>query len=324
MSDRAEPAPQPHGGGSAFRGVDGQVLALELGQRRPLTGARQRFLANPLAVVSLVVVGLLFLCAALAPVLAPADPGAQDLADTLASPSLHHPLGTDELGRDQLSRVIYGARVAVAVALTSVALATVIGVLLGALAGYLGRSWDTVIMRVADVFFAFPFLVGALVIVSLTGRGVGAVIVAIAVFGWATVARLLRGTMLVVRESGFVEASRATGASGWWIVTRHLLPNCAGPVLVVATFAIPTAITIEAQLSFLGAGMPPGVPDWGNMVAAGHKFFGYKNYLWLFPSAAIVVTTMAFAFLGDGIRDALDPRSSPGRRRPARAVGGRG
>ena len=295
---------------AALPAVEGRGPAAGVESRSAFVGARGRFLASRLGVVGLVLVGLIFLCAALAPVLAPADPRAQDLANTLAEPSADHLLGTDELGRDQLSRVIFGTRVAAVVSLCSVLIALTIGIVVGSLAGFLGRGWDVVIMRVADIFFAFPLLIGAIVIISVTGRGIIGVIVAIGLFSWAIVARLLRSAMLVARESEYVEAARAAGAGGWWIVTRHLLPNCLGPVLVVAMFGIPTAIVIEAQLSFLGVGVPPDVPEWGNMIAAGRKFFGYKNYLWLFPSAAVVVTTMAFAFLGDGVRDALDPRAS--------------
>lgn len=269
---------------------------------------RRRFMANRLAVFGLVLVALLFLTALLAPLLAPYDPMAQDLNNTLAPPSSEHLLGTDTLGRDQLSRLIYGSRIAVMVGLASMALATLIGITLGALAGYFGRAWDSVIMRTADVFFAFPLLIGAIVIILVLGRGVLPVVVSIAVFTWATVARLLRSSILSVREMDYVQAARALGAGTWRIITRHILPNSLAPVIVYSTFSVGTAIVAEASLSFLGVGVPPDVPEWGNMIDVGREFVGYKDYLWAFPSLALVLTVLGFVFVGDGMRDSLDPK----------------
>jgi ABC-type dipeptide/oligopeptide/nickel transport system permease subunit len=230
------------------------------------------------------------------------------MSNTLAPPSSSHLLGTDENGRDQLSRVIYGSRIAVIVGLSAILLALVIGVVLGSLSGYLGGAWDAVIMRVADVFFAFPLLIGAIVIVLVVGRGLTPVVLALGLFSWATVARLLRSSILSVRESEYVEAARSLGAGKLRIVTRHVLPNSMAPVLVFAMVSVATAIVAEASLSYLGVGLPPDVPDWGNMIAAGQKFFGFKDFLWFFPSMAVVFTVLGFVFVGDGLRDALDPR----------------
>jgi peptide/nickel transport system permease protein len=295
---------------SGFAGEETLATTVAAGVRTQtqLGDIRRRFFRNKLAALGLAVVASVFVTALLAPVLAPYDPQAQDLANTLATPSASHWFGTDEVGRDQLSRVIYGSRIAVVIGLVSITLALLIGVALGALAGYLGGAWDTTVMRVADVFFAFPFLIGAIVIITVIGRGVAPVILALAIFSWATVARLLRSSILSIRESEYVESARSLGAGRWRIVTRHVLPNAIAPVLVFATVSVGGAIVGAAALSFLGAGVSPEVPEWGNMVAAGQPFFGYKDYLWFFPAMAVVYTVLGFVFMGDGLRDALDPR----------------
>ncbi|HEV8425120.1 MAG TPA: ABC transporter permease [Actinomycetes bacterium] len=294
--------------GSTFAGAESSAAAVGIRTQTQFGDLRRRFFRNKLAVLGLAVVASVFLIALLAPLLAPYDPYGQDLDDTLANPSARHWFGTDEVGRDQLSRIIYGSRIAVAIGLTSIVLALAIGVTLGAIAGYLGGAWDTVVMRIADVFFAFPFLIGAIVIILLIGRGVLPVILALAIFSWATVSRLLRSSILSIRESEYVESARSLGAGRWRIVTRHVLPNAMAPVLVFATVSVGGAIVGAAALSFLGAGVSPEVPEWGNMVAAGQPFFGYKDHLWFFPAMAVVYTVLGFVFMGDGLRDALDPR----------------
>jgi peptide/nickel transport system permease protein len=268
----------------------------------------RRFAENKLALFGLLLIGVLCLTAAFAPLLAPYDPYDQDLANTLAPPSSEHWLGTDSLGRDQLSRLIYGSRIAVVVGLASIVLATIIGVALGALAGWYGGRVDSIVMRIADVFFAFPLLIGAIVIILVLGRGVTPVVLSLAIFSWATVARLQRSAILSVRESDYVMAARALGAGGWRLVSRHVLPNSFAPVLVYATFSVGVAVVAEASLSFLGVGVKADVPEWGNMISAGRSFVGSNDYLWLFPSLAVVLTVLGFVFAGDGLRDALDPR----------------
>ncbi|MEA2716901.1 MAG: peptide/nickel transport system permease protein [Actinomycetota bacterium] len=295
-------------GAEGFGAAESQASALGIRVQTQYGDVWRRFLRNKLAVVGLVMVALVFLTAVAAPVIAPHDPKVQDMSNTLAPPSSSHLLGTDENGRDQLSRVIYGSRIAVIVGLSAILLALVIGVVLGSLSGYLGGAWDAVIMRVADVFFAFPLLIGAIVIVLVVGRGLTPVVLALGLFSWATVARLLRSSILSVRESEYVEAARSLGAGKLRIVTRHVLPNSMAPVLVFAMVSVATAIVAEASLSYLGVGLPPDVPDWGNMIAAGQKFFGFKDFLWFFPSMAVVFTVLGFVFVGDGLRDALDPR----------------
>jgi peptide/nickel transport system permease protein len=268
----------------------------------------RRFAENKLAVLGLIMIFVLFVTAAFAPLLAPYDPYDQDLANTLAPPSSEHWLGTDPLGRDQLSRLIYGSRIAVIVGLASIIIATIIGVTLGALSGWYGGRTDAVIMRIADVFFAFPLLIGAILIILVLGRGILPVVLSLAIFSWATVARLQRSSILSVRESDYVMAARALGAGGWRLVSRHVLPNSFAPVLVFATFSVGVAVVAEASLSFLGVGVKADVPEWGNMISVGRSFVGSNDYLWLFPSLAVVLTVLGFVFAGDGLRDALDPR----------------
>jgi peptide/nickel transport system permease protein len=269
---------------------------------------RRRFFRNKLAVVGLAMVAVVFVLAIFAPLIAPADPQLQNLLHTKATPSASHWFGTDELGRDQLSRVIYASRIAIVVGLSSILLALVLGVILGSIAGYRGGTADSIVMRTADAFFAFPLLIGAILIILVTGRGVLPVILAIGIFTWAVPARLLRSSILSVREAEYVEAARSLGASSWRIVTRHVLPNAMAPVLVYGMVSVGTAIVAETALSFLGAGVKPDVADWGNMIASGRGYFGYLDFLWVFPAMAVVFTVLGFVLVGDGLRDALDPR----------------
>ncbi|MFF9393009.1 ABC transporter permease [Streptomyces griseoluteus] len=269
---------------------------------------RHRFLANKLAVVGLAIVVLLVLVAIFAPLLTPHDPLKQDLTQTLQSPGAGHWLGTDALGRDQLSRLIYGSRIAVVVGMASILVALVLGVILGAVAGYYGRWVDTVIMRVADVFFAFPLLIGAIVLILLMGRGVLPVVLSLGIFTWAIFARLLRSQILSVREMDYVHAAKALGASQSRIIRKHILPNSLSSVLVYGTSNVGIAIVAEASLSYLGVGVDPEVAEWGNMISAGRNFMGVKDFMWTYPSLAIVITALGFILLGNGLRDALDPK----------------
>ncbi|AUG75638.1 Dipeptide transport system permease DppC [Kitasatospora sp. MMS16-BH015] len=267
-----------------------------------------RFAANRLALLGLVLVVALLVTAAFAPWIAPYDPLKQDLMHTIEAPTGAHLFGTDALGRDQLSRVVYGTRIAVIVGLVSILLTLIIGIVLGALAGYFGRAYDTVVMRGADIFFAFPLLIGAIIIITVTGRGIWPVVLSLAIFGWATVARLLRSSVLSAREMDYVHAARALGAGHLRVIVRHILPNSIAPVIIYGTFNVGTAVVAEASLSFLGVGVSPEVPEWGNMLAAGRGFIGVDDYMWMLPSLAVVLTTLGFIFVGDGVRDALDPK----------------
>ncbi|PJM96087.1 ABC transporter permease [Streptomyces sp. CB01373] len=269
---------------------------------------RHRFFANKLAVVGLAIIVVLILVAIFAPLLAPYDPLKQNLMNTLQSPGGDHLLGTDALGRDQLSRLIYGSRIALVVGLASILVALTIGIVLGSLAGYYGRWVDTVIMRVADVFFAFPLLIGAIVIILVMGRGVLPVVLSLGIFTWATFARLLRSQILSVREMDYVHAAKALGASQGRIIRKHILPNSLTSVLVYGTSNVGIAIVAEASLSYLGVGVDPEVAEWGNMISAGRGFMGVKDFMWTYPSLAIVITALGFILLGNGLRDALDPK----------------
>ncbi|MDH6123221.1 ABC transporter permease [Kitasatospora sp. GP82] len=302
--------------------VSGKVVPQQRKDRTPAAGSAEpaikvvkewqevwhRFAANKLALVGLVLVVGLLLTAVFAPLIAPHDPLKQDLMNTLKPPSGEHLFGTDILGRDQLSRVIYGSRIAVIVGVVSIVLTLLIGVVLGAIAGYYGRFYDTLTMRVADVFFAFPLLIGAIIIITVTGRGVWPVVLSLAIFGWATVARLLRSSVLSAREMDYVHAARALGAGHARVILRHILPNSIAPVVIYGTFNVGTAVVAEASLSYLGVGVSPEVPEWGNMLAAGRGFIGVYDYMWTLPSLAVVLTSLGFIFVGDGVRDALDPK----------------
>ncbi len=297
--------------GGDLESTSGAVVAAAYGLATP-TGQwrdiRRRFIRNKLAVIGVGMVAFIVLIAIFAPELAPYNPGRQDLANTQSPPSAAHWFGTDLVGRDQLTRVMYGARIALLVGISSIVLSVLIGVVLGAIAGYFGRFWDSLIMRICDIFFAFPILVGAIVIITVVGQGLTPVILALAIFGWSTIARLLRGSILSVREAEYVEAARSLGASRWRIVTRHILPNSFAPVLIYAAFSVGSAIIAEASLSYLGVGVKPDVAEWGNMIASGQPTFNTQPWLSLLPGAAVVFTVLAFVFVGDGLRDALDPK----------------
>ena len=309
-ADWHEPEPLPLEGGD-LESTSGAVAAAAYGlpsatgQWRDI---RRRFVRNKLAVIGLGMIVFIVVIAVFAPQLAPYSPSAQDLSAIQQPPSAAHWFGTDLVGRDQLSRVMYGARIALFVGISTIVLSVFIGVILGAIAGYFGRFWDSLIMRICDIFFAFPILVGAIVIITVVGQGIAPVIIALAIFGWATIARLLRGSILSVRESEYVEAARSLGASRWRIVTRHILPNSFAPVLIFAAFSVGNAIIAEASLSYLGVGVKPDVAEWGNMIASGQPTFPTQPWLSLLPSAAVVFTVLAFVFVGDGLRDALDPK----------------
>jgi peptide/nickel transport system permease protein len=300
--------------GSDVTGLDvtGPDAAVPVGRRRAggFADVARRYRRNRLAVVGLVIVVILAVVALFEPWLTPYDPLEQNLGNTLRPPSAVHWFGTDVLGRDLYSGIIYGTRLAMLVSGLTVLCSLVIGVVLGALAGVKGGAWDAVISRVVDVFLAFPLLIGAVIIVQAVGGGIVPVVVALVALGWMTTARLMRGQVLALREAEYVEAARSIGASGSRIVLRHVLPNAIAPVLVYAFTSIGVAIVAMASLSFLGVGVGIETPEWGQMISQGFQNFGVPNtsYLWIFPSIAIIITTLAFAFVADGMRDSLDPK----------------
>jgi len=251
----------------------------------------------------------LIMLATFAPRLAPYSPTAQSLGEDLRGPSLSHPCGQDKLGRDQLSRLIYGARVSLLVGVTSVAMTVTLGVLLGSLAGYAGGAVDFWIMRVVDVLLAFPGILLAIAMSAVLGPSLAHVIFALVVIGWTGYARLVRAEVLSIREREHVEAARALGMRSSRVVLRHVLPLVAAPVVVQATFGMAGAIVAEASLSFLGLGVQPPTPSWGSMLNEGRSFLLVAPHLTLWPGVAILVTVLGLNLLGDGLRARLDVRS---------------
>jgi peptide/nickel transport system permease protein len=315
-------SPPPPTGGSpadtaeavhAFRPTTTPGPAAAYTQKRGNSQLRdiwRRYRRNKLAVVGLGIVGLLLFLAVFEPIITPYSPFEQNLLNTASPPAPGHVFGTDVLGRDMFSAIIYGAKLAMIVGLATVSASLLIGVTAGAIAGFRRGRTDIVISRTTDVFLAFPLLIGAILVVRTFGAGVTPVIIALAVFGWTTSARLMRGQTLALRESEYVEAARSIGASDRRILTRHVLPNAIAPVLVYAFTSIGVVVVAMASLSYLGVGVPADVPEWGRMIAQANAFLRVpgKSHLWVFPSLAIVITTLGFAFVADGLRDALDPK----------------
>ncbi|RZH66497.1 nickel transporter permease [Natrinema altunense] len=265
------------------------------------------FFANPLNVAGLAIVVTLSIAAVLGPVVAPYDPASQDLANRLQPPTLAHPMGTDQLGRDVFSRLLYGARLSFGIAVAVTAIRLVLGTAIGLLAGYVGGWVDEFLMRLVDVQLAFPGLVLALVVAGILGPSLRNVMLALAVVGWASYARLVRGSVLSTKEREFVKAAKLMGVSRGRIAVRHLLPNVVGPVIVLATMNLGTVILGTAGLSFIGLGAQPPTPEWGTMLSAGRHHLRGAWWIANAPGAAIMLTVFGFNLLGDGLRDVLDP-----------------
>ncbi len=282
------------------------VLAYRPGRLRRI--ARAPLMRNPLNVAAIAIIIAFGASALFAPLVAPADPLAQALATRLDPPSASHWFGTDQLGRDIASRIIFGARISLVIGLVVVASAGVFGTFIGLVAGYVGGFADEALMRLTDVFLAFPPLILAMAIAGALGPSLVNAIIAIAVVTWAVYARLSRGQILSLRGREFVEAAHAIGATGPRIVLRHLLPNAVAPLMVQASFDMGAAIVAAAGLSFIGFGAQPPTPEWGVMISEGRNFISTQPWLSLFPGLAILLAVGAFNVLGDGLRDALDPR----------------
>ena len=263
---------------------------------------------SPLTVAGLVLVAFLAFTALFAPLLAPADPLKQVLSSRLKPPSAEHWMGTDQLGRDVLSRMIYGARISLLIGIVGVGLAAGIGVFVGLFAGFTGGWLDEGLMRLTDVFLAFPALILAMAISGALGPSLTNAMIAIAIVSWPVYARLVRGQVLALRELEYVAAARSLGASSGSILWKHILPNTLSPLLVQASFDMGAAILAAAGLSFIGFGTQPPTPEWGVMVSDGRNYIATHSYLSLFPGLAILLTVAAFNLIGDGLRDALDPR----------------
>ncbi|MBI4639431.1 MAG: ABC transporter permease [Candidatus Tectomicrobia bacterium] len=308
-------------------------LVIEAPPRRPSAtiwrDAWRRMARNRPAVASLCIVILLALTAIFAPLIAPYSYDKQDLDHTNEGPNARHLFGTDDLGRDLFSRMVYGARISMTVALVDELIILLIGVPLGLAAGYFGRWVDTLIMRTVDILYAFPNLLLIIVVMTalraildratqgplaalssldkLTGGLLG-VFVALGLVSWLTVARLVRAQVLSLKEKEFIEAARTVGATPLRIMLVHLLPNTMAPIIIAATFGVPGAIAAEAGLSFLGLGVRPPLPSWGILIAEGVRSMRAFPYMMIFPSSVLAITLICFNFLGDGLRDALDPK----------------
>jgi len=263
---------------------------------------------NPLAVAGFLIVGFLCLVALSAPWLAPYDPHAIDTWHILESPSKAHLLGTDPLGRDCLSRLIYGARISLLVGIVAVGIATVIGTILGALAGFYGKWIDGLIMRFVDIILCFPTIFLIMAVIAFLEPSIWNIMAVIGLTSWMGVARLVRAEFLSLRQRDFVLAARISGASNARIVFSHILPNAVAPILVATTLGVGGAILTESALSFLGIGVQSPTPSWGNMLTEGKDNLEIAWWLSMFPGMAILVTVLGYNLLGEGLRDALDPR----------------
>jgi len=263
---------------------------------------------NRLALAGGVVVVVLAVLALLAPVISPRDPNRLDVKRILDAPSKAHPLGTDQLGRDVLSRMLYGARVSLAVGFVSVGIAAAIGIVLGSLAGYHGGTTDAMVMRLVDLMLVFPRFFLLLAVLAFLRPSIWTIMTVIGLTGWMSVARLVRAEFLSLKEREFVLWSQSIGATAFRIIWRHILPNAIAPVLVAMTLGIPAAILTESGLSFLGLGVQPPHATWGNILNEGKDAIEIGWWLSVYPGLAILVTVLAYNLLGEGIRDALDPR----------------
>jgi peptide/nickel transport system permease protein len=269
-----------------------------------------RFFKHKLAVLGLIIFTLLVLMAIFAPLIAPQDP-LEVGYDFEAKPSSEHLLGTDQVGRDVFSRLIYASRISLTVGLGAVSIYVIIGTILGAIAGYVGKWADMIIMRITDVFMSFPFLMVILVLVSVMGPSLFNIILVLGVLGWPPIARLVRGSVLSLKQMDYVKAGVALGYTAPKILINHILPNALAPILVNATFGIASAIITEASLSFLGMGVQPPTASWGNMLTEAQSLTVLANqpWLWVPPGLMIILAVLSINFMGDGLRDAVDPKS---------------
>lgn len=263
---------------------------------------------HPIVILSLGIVAGWILLALLAPTIAPQEPLQQNVSNRLQAPSRAALMGTDELGRDVFSRVLYGGRITIPAALAVVTVVSVFGSLAGALAGYIGGIWDEILMRLTDLFMAFPTIILAMAITAALGADIRNAVLALIVVRWPNYSRLTRGLILETKSKEYVEATRSLGAGHLHILRRTLLPNAISPALVYASLDVGNAILLFAGLSFLGLGPEPSSPEWGRMVSIGIDFFD-QWWMWLFPGLAIATLVMAFNFIGDGLRDILDPHT---------------
>ncbi len=268
----------------------------------------RRLKKNKLALVGLAILIALVLCALFADVLAPYSYSKQSLKDSFKAPTLAHPFGTDEYGRDILSRCIHGARISLVVGFIAVGISILVGVLFGSVAGYYGNTIDNLIMRAMDVLMAIPQMLLAIAIAAALGPGLFNLMIAVGIANTPGYARIVRASVLSVKDQEFIEAARAIGTSNFMIIVKHVLPNCVAPIIVQATVGVALAILTAASLSFIGLGIQPPEPEWGSMLSAGRHYIRDNWYMTLFPGLAIAITIFSLNVLGDGLRDALDPK----------------
>ncbi len=264
---------------------------------------------NKLITLGLIILAVLLLCAVFAPYLAPYNPLEQHLEQGLRPSSSAHLFGQDKLGRDIFSRIIYGARVSIRIGLVTVSVSAVAGIILGCLAGYVGGITDELIMRLIDILLAFPGILLAIALMSVLGPSLNNVILALCIIGWVGYARLVRGQILSLRNFEYVIAAKSLGAGHLRVISKHILPNIMGPLLVQITFGLAGVIVAEAGLSFLGLGTQPPTPSWGLMLSEGRRFLLIAPHLSIFPGLAIMLTVLGLNFIGDGLRDKLDPKT---------------
>lgn len=288
--------------------------AAQAGKRAEWKRAARSLARSRVAVIGVIILGVVVVVALAAAWIAPHNPNEQVLERRLLPPAWledgvrSHPLGTDHLGRDILSRMIYGSRISLAVGFSAVLISGLLGIGVGLIAGYYGRVYEAAIMRLVDIQLAFPFILLALAIIGVLGPGLRNVILVLGVAGWMVYARVVRGQVLSVREREFVEAARAIGASDFRIIRRHVLPNTLAPVIIVATFAVATCIITEASLTFFGLGVEATIPTWGSMLSDGRAYMGTAWWLTTFPGLAMMLTVLSLNVIGDWLREYIDPR----------------
>jgi peptide/nickel transport system permease protein len=278
------------------------------GERTPLRLFMRRFGKETTAIIGLVIIIIFVVLAALAGLISPYPPLEQNISVSLHAPSAAHLFGADKLGRDIFSRILHGARISLFTGLTVVVMAAGVGTLVGTLAGYLGGWWDEAIMRVTDIFFAFPSLILAMAIAGALGPSLQNALIAVAVVSWPIYARLLRGQVLVLRDQEFVQAARAIGVGNAGILLRHILPNTLSPLLVQASFDMGGTILAVSGLSFIGFGAQPPTPEWGVMISEGRNYITAQWWMTFFPAISMLLVVTGFNLVGDGLRDILDPR----------------
>ncbi len=286
---------------------EGDSSSVDRSRSRSRIHQLRRLLADTQTAVGAAIVAGLVLLATVGPVLVSHEPLAQDLARQLQGPSLAHPFGTDSLGRDVLARIVYGARISIGIAVLVTAIRLTLGVVVGLTAGYVGGWTDEALMRLVDLLFAFPGIVLALVIAGIAGPSLTNVMVALAIVGWGTYARVVRSSVLSIRERAYIDAARLSGTDHRRVVLDHVLPNVLGPVVVLATLDTGKVVLATAGLSFLGLGAQPPTPEWGTMIASGRHYLQTAWWLVTIPGIAIMLTVLGFTLLGDGVRDHLDP-----------------